>query len=123
MHRLFPRILPLIKRIKEVHDSELATRAAWLAQDRAKEAKKSVEMMLHTSMEAFLGGSCVLEPQRNVSKERRRRGSVIESVKHCFILNTRGSPHGSSLMHRRSHPTLGSQLIRHHPQHQHLFIR
>jgi hypothetical protein len=40
-----------------------------LAQDRAKEAKESVEMMLHTSMEAFLGGFCVLEPQRNVSKK------------------------------------------------------
>ena len=56
MHRLIPRILPLIKRIKEVHDNELATRAAWLAQDRAKEAEESVEMMLHTSAEAFLGG-------------------------------------------------------------------
>jgi len=58
-----------IKRIEEVYDKELATRAAWLAQDRAKEAKESAEMMLQTSVEAFLGEFHVVEPQQDVNRE------------------------------------------------------
>ena len=51
-----------IKRIKEVHDKELATGAAWTARDRAKEAKETAEMMLRTTIEGFLGEFYVMEP-------------------------------------------------------------
>jgi hypothetical protein len=39
-----------------------------LAQDKAKEAKESAQMMLQALMEAFLGEFHVLEPQRVVNK-------------------------------------------------------
>jgi len=47
---------------KKNHDNELATRAAWWAQDRAKEAEESAGVMLQTPMEAFPGEFRVMEP-------------------------------------------------------------